>query len=513
MATRPPAASSTRTIAVTNPATGEHLADVPVHSSDEVHTAIARARAAQPAWGALPVRERGRRMLAFRDALVAHAEELCDILVRENGKTRTEALFMELAGTVDLATYYARRAPRVLGRRRIPLHLLRHRTSYVHYVPRGVVGVIAPWNFPLSIPVGETIMALLAGNAVVLKPSEVTPLIALRVKKLFDETGIDPRLFQIVTGDAETGRALVESGVDMIVFTGSVATGRVVAEACARRLIPCVLELGGKAPAVVCADADLERTARALVWGGFANSGQVCVSVERVYAVGDIAAPLEARLAALAMELRQGDPARGDVDVGAIPFAPQLETVTRHVEGALTSGARALAGGAVRPGAGRFYSPTVLVDVRQDMDVMRKETFGAVLPVMRVASEDEAVRLANDSHLGLMGYVFSRDTRKARRLAESLRVGTVMINDVLGTYAAPETPWHGLKESGVGVVHSDDGLRSLCETRHVNAPRFPWPFRRELFWYPYSERTYRRGLSLLRLLWGRGRAARRGSDG
>ncbi|HEY3356300.1 MAG TPA: aldehyde dehydrogenase family protein [Polyangia bacterium] len=492
-------AMADRTIVSINPATGERLGEVPVTSDMDVRAAVARARAAQQAWGRLAPEERGQRVLALRDAILTRADEIIDAIVREGGKTRSEALMMELIVAVDLADYFAKRAGKILAPRSISLHLIKTKKSYLHYTPRGVVGVIAPWNFPFSIPIGETIMALIAGNGVVLKPSEVTPLIAVKTKEIYDGCGLPKDLFQVVTGRGPTGAALIDAGVDQIIFTGSVATGRKVAAACGERLIPCTLELGGKAAAIVCPDADLERTANALLWGAFGNSGQVCASVERVYAHKDVYDELVRRVVEKTKTLRQGDPARPDTDVGAMTWGQQVAIVADRVASAVAAGAEAVTGGKAKDGGGMFFEPTVLTGVRQDMDVMRKEIFGPVMPIMRVEDEEEAIRLANDSHLGLLGYVFTKDRDKGRRIAERMEAGTVMVNDVLATYGMPETPWAGVKQSGLGMTHSDDGLRALCQTRHVNVDRFA-P-KRELWWYPYGEKPYRLLMGAMRLLW------------
>ena len=495
------AISAAATITSINPATGEPIGEVPVMTAEQVQAAVDGARAAQREWAKLPIETRCRRVAKFADVLMSRAEEVIDLLVREAGKTRLEALGMELIVVADLTRYFAKHAPEMLEPEPIPLHLMKHRASYLHFVPRGVVGVIAPWNFPLSIPIGETIMALIAGNGVVLKPSEVTPLIALKARELYLAAELPPELFQIVTGRGPTGAALIDSGIDYCVFTGSVSTGKKVAAACGERLIPCTLELGGKAPAIVCGDADLDRTAQALAWGGFANSGQVCASVERVYAVDAIHDALVDRLVHHAKELRQGDASAGDVDVGALSWDQQVAHVEKLVDAAAAAGAKVETGGKRRPGAGQFFEPTVLTGCRQDMDVMRKEIFGPVIPIMRVQSEDEAVRLANDSHLGLLAYVFTRDRERGKRLAERIEAGTVMINDVLNTYACPETPWGGVKQSGIGRTHSILGLREMCETRHVNHDRVA--LGREVWWYPYKEGTFRALLRGARLLFGK----------
>jgi len=471
-------------------------------TAEEVRVAVDTARAAQREWARLPVEARCRRVAKFADVLMTRVEEVIDVLVREAGKTRQEALGMEIVVVADLVRHFAKHAPEMLAPEPIALHLMKHRASYLHFTPRGIVGVIAPWNFPFSIPFGETMMALIAGNGVVLKPSEVTPLVALKARELYLAAELPPELFQIVTGRGPTGAALIDSGIDYCVFTGSVATGKKVAAACGERLIPCTLELGGKAPAIVCGDADLDRAAQAIVWGGFANSGQVCASVERVYAVDTIHDALVTRIVRHARELRQGDAsASQDVDVGAMSWDQQVAHVEKLVDAAVAAGAKAETGGHRKSGAGLFYEPTVLTGCTQDMDVMRKEIFGPVIPIMRVHSEDEAVRHANDSKLGLLAYVFTRDRERGKRLAERIEAGTVMVNDVLNTYACPETPWGGVKHSGIGRTHSVIGLRDLCDTRHVNHDRVA--LRREVWWYPYKEGTFRALLRGARLLFGK----------
>jgi acyl-CoA reductase-like NAD-dependent aldehyde dehydrogenase len=493
--------SSKSTITSVNPATKAPLGEVPDMTAADINAAIAAARAAQRAWAQVPLAERCKRVLRFAEVLMERAEEVIDLLVAEGGKTRQEALGMEVIVVADLTRYFCKHAPAMLAPEPVPLHLLKHRASYLHFTPRGVIGIIAPWNFPFSIPIGETVMSLIAGNAVVLKPSEVTPLIALKSRELFLAAGLPPDLFQVVTGRGPAGAALIDGGIDYCVFTGSVATGKKVAAACGERLIGCTLELGGKAPAIVCGDADLDRAAQAITWGGFANSGQVCASVERVYAVEAVHDALVDRIVAEAKELRQGDGARDDVDVGAMAWDRQLDHVEKIVAQAVSAGAKVETGGKRGPAGGLFFQPTVLTGCAQDMDVMRKEIFGPVIPIMRVADEEEAIRLANDSHLGLLAYVFTKDRERGKRIAERVEAGTVMINDVLNTYACPETPWGGVKQSGIGRTHSVHGLRDLCETRHVNHDRISMA--REVWWYPYKPGTFRALLRGAKLLFGK----------
>lgn len=485
-----------------NPATGQPIGEVPDMGVADVRAAVAAARAAQRDWARLPIEARCRKVARFAEILMSRAEEVIELLVKEAGKTRLEALGTEVVLVADLVRYFTKHAPEILAPEPIPLHLMKHRASYLHFVPRGVVGVIAPWNFPFSIPMGEVIMSMIAGNGVVVKPSEVTPLIALKAKELHIAAELPPDLLQIVTGRGPTGAALIDAGIDYCVFTGSVATGKKVAAACGERLIGCTLELGGKAPAVVCGDADLDRAAQAITWGGFANSGQVCASVERVYAVDQIHDALVSRIVEHAKTLRQGDASSSqDVDVGAMAWEQQVANVERLVDAAVVAGAKLEIGGHRRAGTGMFFEPTVLSGCTQEMEVMRTEIFGPVIPIMRVQSEEEAVRLANDSHLGLLAYVFTRDRERGKRLAERIEAGTVMINDVLNTYACPETPWGGVKQSGLGRTHSSSGLRELCETRHVNHDRVA--LGREVWWYPYKDGTYRALLRGARLLFGK----------
>lgn len=483
-----------------NPATGVPLGDVPDMTADQVAAAVDRARRAQKHWAAMELRERCKRVRRFSVELMKRADEVIELITKEGGKTRQESLNTEVAPVADLTNYFCKNAPSMLAPERIPLHLLKHRKSTIHYVPRGVIGIIAPWNFPFSIPMGEVIMSLIAGNGVVLKPSEITPLIALKAKELYDAAGLPDDLFQVVTGRGGTGAALIDAGIQYCVFTGSVATGQKVAAACGERLIPCTLELGGKAPAVVCADADLERTANAITWGGFCNSGQICCSVERVYAHESVHDELVERIVANVQSLRQGDASAGEVDVGAMTWDRQIDNVDALVEKAVAAGATARTGGERPGGPGLFYPPTVLTGCTQDMDVMRKEIFGPVVPIMKVATEAEAVELANDSHLGLLAYVFTRDRDKGSRLAVAIEAGTVMVNDVLNTYGCPETPWGGVKMSGFGRTHSIIGLRDLCEIRHVNVDRFA--AKKELWYYPYSDKLYRRMLKAFKVILG-----------
>ena len=493
------------------PATGELIGEAPNTTPDEVKQAVTRARRAQEAWGALPVAERAARVLRFRDAIVDRADEVIDLLSRECGKPKHEALLHEVMVVADIATYFGKNADRILAPRQLDLHLMKHRKSYVHFMPRGVVGVISPWNYPFQLPLRDVMTALIAGNAAVLKPSEVTPLVALKAKEIWDGAGLPEDLFQVVTGYGPTGAALIDAGIQFLVFTGGVSTGKRVAAACGERLIPCVMELGGKAPLLACSDAEIERTARAITFGGFSNCGQVCISVERVYAHRDVHDKLLERVVELTRELRQGDPAKDFVDVGAMIFAPQIEIVEKHIADAVEKGAVVRTGGKRAPGRGQFFEPTVLANCDHTMSVMREEIFGPIVPFMKVSSEEEAVRLANESHLGLNAYVFSADREHGKRLAERVEAGSVLVNDVLSNGGTVEAPFGGIKQSGFGRAMGDDALREMCDVRHISVDRVGMGDKDPL-WFPFTEKSYGFFKKGMRVLFGGGGVLKKISD-
>lgn len=473
-----------------DPATGEEVGRVPNMSAAEVGAAVMRARSAQGAWAALDFKERGRFVLRARAIVLDELEEMARLISRESGKPLTEAISMELTPTLDLMQFFARRTKKLLRTEKLDIgqYGLMGRSSRIVYRPLGVVGIISPWNFPWAIPLGEVVMALMAGNAVVLKPSELTPLVGVRIGEVFKRAGLPEGLLQIVTGDGKTGAALTEAGVDKIMFTGSVATGKRVAEAAARRLIPCVLELGGKDPMIVLEDANVETAASAAVWGGFANSGQACASVERCYVHEKIAPQFIEQVVAQVRALNQDTGTREGTDIGAMSSERQLQIVEEHVKDAIAHGARALTGGQRKDNpAGLFYEPTVLSDVTQQMTVMREETFGPVLPVMTFKFEEEAVRLANDSVFGLTASVWTKNIARGRRVAEQIEAGTVTVNEVLYTHGIAQTPWGGMKQSGIGRTHGRLGLLELVAPQHIHINRIT-SFN-DLWWFGYTPRA------------------------
>ncbi|MBM4369977.1 MAG: aldehyde dehydrogenase family protein, partial [Deltaproteobacteria bacterium] len=388
-------------LVVRSPANGEVVGEVPISTPDEVRAAVARARAAQGAWAARPIRERMEVLLKVRELLLADLDNIVALSARENGKPRHEGLLHEGFAPLELLTYFGTEAERILEPQPIPLRLLKHRASYIHYVPRGVVAIIAPWNFPHHLAFGGAAMALVAGNAVVIKPSEFTPLITQHVRELYVKAGVPPECIEVVYGHGDVGATLIDSGVDMVEFTGSVATGKKVAAMCGERLIPCVLELGGKAPALVLDDADQDRALHATLWGGFANAGQVCASIERLLVHQKVYDAFVPRLVERVKALRMGDAsASADVDIGPLVNQRQLEIVERLVDDAVRKGATVACGGKRVDGPGYFFEPTVLLDVTTEMDIVNKETFGPVVPVMKMQGESEMVAEANRSHLG-----------------------------------------------------------------------------------------------------------------
>jgi acyl-CoA reductase-like NAD-dependent aldehyde dehydrogenase len=490
---------SRRRLRMSNPATLAPLGEIEIATPADVRGAVERARKAQPAWAALSYADRGRYLERAARQLAARQDEFVAAIVAETGKPELEALTTEVITACDALQFYAKRAGRILAERTVPVHLLKTKKLRISYKPLGVIGIITPWNFPFILSLNPTLQALVAGNSVVLKPSEVTPKSGQLVEELFSSVGLPEGVFQLVQGDGETGAALLEAGVDKISFTGSVATGRRVAEACGRNLVPCTLELGGKDPMIVCADADLERAARGAVYGAFTNSGQVCTSTERVYVVDEVADAFTRKVVEETGRLRQG--ATGEFDVGAIIDAKQLGIIEEHVRDAVASGARVLAGGRRNPScAGLFYEPTVLVDVTHDMKVMRDETFGPVLPIMRVRDEDEALALANDSPYGLNANVWTKSKRRGTQLARAIESGCVVVNDCMLTYGVTESPFGGVKQSGIGRVNGELGLQGYCRVQSILVDRFGG--KTEPLWYPYSARKLRLLQRALRMIWG-----------
>jgi acyl-CoA reductase-like NAD-dependent aldehyde dehydrogenase len=492
-------------IPVENPATGELIATVAITSADEVHAMVARARAAQPAWEALGFEGRAKVLRRAQKWVLDNADRVVATIVSETGKTHDDAVLNEISYAATAFGFWAKHAAGYLADEKVRSSspMLAGRRLISRYRPVGVVGVIGPWNYPLTNSFGDCIPALAAGNAVVLKPSEVTPLTSLLMADAMRECGLPQDVLTIATGDGTTGAALVDE-VDMVMFTGSTRTGKKVAERAAQTLTPVSLELGGKDPMIVLADADLERATSAAAYYSMQNAGQTCISVERVYVEEPVYDEFVDKLTRKVAALRQGvSSGPGTVDVGAVTFPPQLEIVTRHVDEARAAGARVLTGGESRTDGGRFYAPTVLVDVDHSMACMTEETFGPTVPVMKVADADEAVRLANDSRYGLAASVWTKDSARGEQLARRIEAGAVCVNDAQLNYLALELPMGGWKSSGMGARHGAPGIRKYCRQQSLLVTRFAPP--KDLHFYPFRPRTTKLIGKAFKLVYGRGK--------
>jgi acyl-CoA reductase-like NAD-dependent aldehyde dehydrogenase len=488
-------------IPVENPATGQVIGQVPDMTPAEVAQLARRARAAQPAWEALGFDGRAQVLRRMQRWLIDNADRVINTICSETGKAYEDAQIAELSYGAAAFGFWADKAPRYLADERIHSSsiFVKGKRLVLRYRPMGLVGVIGPWNYPLTNSFGDCIPALAAGNSVILKPSEITPLTSLLLAKGLAECGLPADVFAVATGRGPTGAAVLDE-VDMVMFTGSTATGRKVGVRAAERLIPASLELGGKDPMLVLADANIERAANHAVYWSMFNCGQTCISTERCYVEAPIYDDFVKRVTEKVRAIRQGVPAGpGSVDVGSLTFPPQVETVERHVQDARERGAKVLTGGHRGRDKGYWFEPTVLVDVNHDMACMREETFGPTLPIMKVADAEEAIRLANDSEYGLCAAVFSRDLARGEAVARRVNAGAVTVNDALVNYTALELPMGGAKPgSGIGYRHGPGGIRKYCRHQSLLISRFN-P-KRDIHMHPYKARRTRLFGRLLALL-------------
>jgi betaine-aldehyde dehydrogenase len=478
------------TIEVLNPATGGLAGSVALSSPQDVAETVARVRGNQREWEAIGIEGRYHWLGKLRDWLLDNVEEISDTLQAETGKVRGD-IAAELFYVTDLINFYGANAAKFIGDEDVRPHspLIASKKLMIRYRPHPVVGVISPWNFPLAMGLGDSIPALQAGAAVVAKPSEFTPLSLIQVIDAWKQEIGAPDVFDCVLGTGDAGSSLIDH-VDYIQFTGSDRTGRKVMARAAETLTPVSLELGGKDPMIVLADADVDRAANAAAWGGMYNAGQVCLSVERIYVEEPVYDEFIAKLTKKVGGLRQGtDGRKPEKDVGAMTSPNQSTIVEEHVNDAIANGARALTGGKKAEGKGDYFEPTVLVDVDHSMKVMRDETFGPVVGVMKVSDSEEAIRLANDSRYGLAASVFGEKNR-AETIARRIEAGSVNVNDVITNMLAMGVPMGGWKQSGIGFRHGDYGIKKYCRPESIVVTRFGG--KNEPAWYPYTRR--RRGL-------------------
>jgi acyl-CoA reductase-like NAD-dependent aldehyde dehydrogenase len=479
--------SKTDEIISYNPATGDEVGRVHSMSSDEVNEAVERSRVAFSQWRNTSFAERSRLVMRAREVILADIDGIAKLISAESGKPFGEAIAMEIAPVLDLMQYFARNTEKMLRPSKIGigLYALMGRSSKIVYHPLGVVGIIPAWNYPFSIPLGEACMALMAGNTVVIKPSELTPMVGLKIGEIFSKAGFPHDAVQIVSGAGETGAALVEAVPDKIMFTGSVATGKKIAAAAAKNLTSVVLELGGKDPMIVFEDANLELAAGAAIWGAFCNSGQSCSSVERLYVHESIAEELTRKIIEKTKQLIQGSGDREYVSIGAMSSERQIKIVEDHVNDLRERGAKIETGGKRNETLdGLFYEPTVISGATNDMRSMQEETFGPTLPIATFKTEEEAIALANDSEFGLTASVWTRDYAKGNRVAARIEAGSVCVNEVLYTHGIGQTPWGGFKNSGRGRTHGREGLMELVQPQHIHVNRVA--ILPDAWWMPYT---------------------------
>ena len=487
-----------------NPATGELIGSVETISPADVEGIVAEVAEVQPFWGELSLADRARYLRRAADVLVEECDDVAALLTREQGKPITESYTMEVVPTIDVLRWCAEHGPKILDDEPLSMTqaLFATKKAKLTYEPLGVIGVISPWNYPWSIPFDEVVIALAAGNGVVLKPASLTPLLGERIRDVLERAGIPEGLVRVVHGGGKIGEALCEApGVAKVFFTGSVEVGRHVGEVCARNLKGSVLELGGKDPQIVCADADLANAVSGAVWGGFANAGQTCSGIERTYVVEEIADRFLKGVIAETERLQVGDPTSWDTEIGPMVSEDQHALVSDLIADAVKSGAELVCGGPTEIDGfpGKFIAPAVLTGVEPDMRIMREEIFGPVLPVTVVADEAEALERANDSQFGLGASVWTRDRAKGERIARRIESGMVWINDHSFTHAACQCSWGGVKDSGIGRSHSKFGFYEC-----VNVKTVSWEpgLTRDMWWQPY-DRTLGEALQAsVKLLYG-----------
>lgn len=485
-----------------NPATLEEIGRTPITTPSKVKEYVAEARASCGMWHRMGFRQRAKKLLLAREYLLNNIADFARTISIDNGKPLAEALTAEIFPVADLIRYFAHNAEKLLRGFHVPIGVmgLLRRHSRISFQPMGVVGIISPWNYPFSIPAGEAAMALICGNTVLLKPSSQTALVGKKIEEMFAAAGLPQGVFRHIPGNAATGSALVESRIDKLLFTGSVAAGKAIMSSCAKNLTPLVLELGGKDAMIVRADAELDQATSGAVWGAFTNSGQCCASIERAYVHESIFDEFVDACVRKTSRLKVGNGLDPETDIGAITTIEQLGKIEAHVEDARTRGAKIHCGGERLPNMrGHFFPPTIITNCDNSFACVREETFGPLLPIMPFADDNQALRLANDSEYGLTASIWSRNIVAAEKMAKQLRVGTVMINDCVFTHALCQTPWGGRKHSGFGRSHSRFGLNELVSIHHIHTNKLK---NKDIWWYKYDSGVVKSFTSLAKNLTG-----------
>jgi succinate-semialdehyde dehydrogenase/glutarate-semialdehyde dehydrogenase len=506
MSLHPTVPSSDHTVC-RSPATGEVLGYSPLTSIDELKKNIVSARSAQKYWTDLPFQRRVKHVLRVRDYISQYAEEIAEVIAEDSGKTRVDALSAEVMPAVMALDYYVKHTKKFLkDRYLLPGNImLANKISKIIRVPYGVVGIISPWNYPFGIPFSEVVMALLAGNAVVLKCASETQMVGLELEECFRAANLPEGVFFHVNIPGRlAGSAMLASGIDKLFFTGSVSVGKQLMKEASETLTPLVLELGGNDAMLVCEDADLHRAASGAVWAGLSNCGQSCGGVERIYVHAKIYDAFLTHLKAKVEALRVGIEEDFDIDIGAMTTERQVQAVNRHVEEALSKGAVVYARSEQPPGkgSGHFVPAYVLTEVNHDMLVMREETFGPVLSVMKVEDMETAVAMANDSDLGLTGSVWSANRRYAEELGRQIQAGVITINDHLMSHGLAETPWGGFKASGIGRTHGAIGFEEMTQPQVMVHDILPFA-RQNIWWHPHNRKVYDGLSGLVKFLYGK----------
>lgn len=502
-------AISVDTLPSINPATGETLRHFEKTAPGVLPQIVRHARIAQTSWARVPIRERCKRLDALRERILVSRGDLADAVVAESGKPRVEALFADIFVALDTAAYYARNAEHLLAAERVPHHSIaaKAKSGRLVYEPLGIIGVISSWNYPLAIPLSQIIPAIAAGNAVVCKTSDFTPYCGALIEKLFLDAGFPRDLVTVVQGGGEVGQALIEAEPDKVLFTGSVATGRRVAEACAARLIPTVLELGGKDAMLVLADADLDVAASAAVWGSYTNCGQVCLSVERIFVEEPVSDEFAARCVNKTKKLRLGPGSDSATDIGPLIRPQHVQRMVDLVEDAVSRGAKLRCGGHPRIDLGpNFFEPTVIVGVDSTMRLFQEETFGPILAIQTVRDADEAIARANDSPFALSASVWTCNSARGEEIAGRLRAGAVMVNDAISYFGIAEAPHGGCRASGWGRTHGKAGLLEMVRQKYVDVDRLPG--REKPWWYRYGAELGRAADAFLQFEYSTGIAGR-----